>query len=598
MTINTQHLITLRKYMQDNGVDLYLVPNSDPHNNEIPPQCWSRRSWISQFNGSAGEALITHDHAYLWTDGRYFLQASEQLDPTNFSLMKQQAFTPETEAWLTHNARGKKLGVDPHTVGIKRALHLENIMQSIGGQVKYINQNLVDQSKLLHNELANAPCSQTFIRDEKYSGESIADKLSWLVQQLQAKKIDYMVLNILDEIAWLLNIRAGDIANTPLLISYLIIGVDSATLFVDSRKLPKKVVDYLAINKVKICEYTDFATSLQQLDGSIWLDDKSSSMWMYENIRINQQAEIHLDKLPIVWRKACKNIVEAQGARDVHVRDAVAVINYFSWLDNNIDHQVDEISGSDKLYEFRSMQEGFLSLSFDTISGFGANGAIIHYRATEDSKVVLGTNSLYLLDSGSQYLEGTTDTTRTIHLGTPTAVQKQHYTLVLKGHLAMANVVFPQGTYGEHIDVMARVALWNNYLNYRHGTGHGVGSSLSVHEGPQKISQVATNVELTPGMVLSNEPGFYLEGEYGIRIENLMLVVEEDESTARNSEYGPFYKFEQLTLLPYCKKLIDISLLTDIEIKQIRQYYVIIRAKVLPLLHGDAKTWLESELDF
>ena len=596
MTMIKNRLNKLREIMNSHDVDFYLAPSIDPHCNEYLPTCWLRRPWISGFTGSAGEALIGRDHAYLWTDGRYYLQANQQLDANEYTLMHQSAFTPETESWLNNECSGKTLGVDPKLISIRRAQKLQKILKNNGGKLKLSENNLIDQCKIALGEKLAMPNSAAFILDEKYAGESVTSKLCWLRGELKHRKADYLVLTALDEIAWLFNLRGSDIDYNPLVISYAIVGVNAATLFVDATKIDAEVASYLKNNGVKTTEYDSFINHLQSITGTFWLDDKTTSYWVYERLNSDKN-NLLLETSPIIHRRACKNNVEQEGARIAHARDSVALIGFLSWLKNNWQSGVDELSAIPKLAEFRLKQQNLIGFSFDTKSGFASNSAVIHYDPTPETNKVIDDTNMYLLDSGGQYLEGTTDVTRTLHMGTPTAEQKRHYTLVLKGHLGLGRTKFPHRTCGEHLDAIARYHLWQDNLNYAHGTGHGVGSFLCVHEGPHKISQSATNAPLVPGMVVSNEPGFYRNGHYGIRIENLCLVVEDKSNQDANAEYGPFYKFETLTLAPYCKNLIDLNLLTVEEKQQITDYYSVIRQKIMPLLNSEEQQWLTHEMD-
>lgn len=594
MSLN-QRLTALRKHMQHYNIDYYLVPSIDEHNSEYVPECWQRRTWISNFDGSAGEALISLDHGYLSTDGRYFLQASQQLDAQQFTLLKQSGYAPETQLWLKNNAHGKKVGVDPKLIGIERFKQLSTQMLDIGGELVAIDKNLIDLAKHDLAEQVILPQSPAIALAEKYSGMSTTDKLNWLRHELANNNSDYIAINVLDEIAWLFNIRGEDIQFNPYVISYAIIGATTAELFVDNAKISPDLLQILDAAGISLKDYSAIGDALSALTGEVILDASSASQWMYDLVRT--RAQIKLIRSPIVMKKALKNPVEINGMRTSHRKDAVAMVNFFHWLENNWQNGVDEISVADKLEWFRSQQENIKGLSFATISGYASNGAIMHYRATPQTVKKLGNDNLYLLDSGGQYLDGTTDTTRTIHLGVPSAEHIKNYTLVLKGHLALSRAIFVRGTRGDQLDILARSALWSNFKNYRHGTGHGVGCFLGVHEGPQRISQAPSMVALEPGMVLSNEPGYYVDGEYGIRIENLCLVTEINSAEALNSEFGPFYGFEDLTLLPYCKRLIDVSLLSEDDKAQIKTYYQKIRELILPQLSADVAKWLEDELD-
>lgn len=589
-----KRLQELRQEMTNRGIDFYLVPSIDAHNSEYVPECWQRRPWISNFDGSAGEALIALDGAYLSTDGRYFLQAEQQLDSSLFKLIKQSGFVSETENWLSVNGGGKKLGLDPKVVGIGRFKQLQALMSKIGGELVVIEDNLIDSVKLSCGENVSIPTSDAMMWDVKYSGMSTDDKLSWLRGELKSKSVDYIALNVLDEIAWLFNLRGSDIDFNPFLISYALISNDTAILFTDKNKIKDPLLGSLQNSKVQIFDYTQIGDELSKLTGKILLDDTTASQWMLQ--QAEKSAEVTFAKSPIVLKKALKNPTEMDGMRISHRKDAVAMVNFLHWLDNNWQNNVDEISASDKLADFRGEQENIHGLSFSTISGYAANGAIIHYRATHETSKKISNDNLYLIDSGGQYLEGTTDITRTLHLGSPTEEQKRHYTLVLKGHLALSRAVFVEGTRGDQLDILARAPLWNEYLNYRHGTGHGVGCFMGVHEGPHRISQAPSLISLQHGMIVSNEPGLYITGEYGIRIENLCMVQKITDAKAELSEYGPFYKFEDLTLVPYCKKLIDFALLSQEDKQQIKRYYDDIRQFVLPKLASDVQIWLENEL--
>ncbi len=588
-----RRLALLREKMQQEQIDLYLVPTVDEHNSEYVPQCYARRAWISGFDGSAGVVMVSLSHAYLWTDGRYFLQAEQQLDSAEYTLIKQAGWAAEIEQWLTEHGSHKSLGIDPRLVSAPRVQALSERMHDLQGKLVIIEGNLIDACrKDLGVDVAFAQ-SAAFYLPEQFTGESLAQKLSWLRGELRLKKANYIALNVLDEQAWLFNIRANDIEYNPLLISYALIGENSAHLFVDRRKISKDLSLILEQQGVSLADYAEFAEYLAKISGVICLDEHSASYWMLEKARIN--AQVLKCSSPIVHKKALKNPVEIAGAKNAHIKDALAVINFLYKLEKEWHTGIDEIAASEQLAQFRALEEHARGPSFATISGYAANGAIIHYNAKPETSKLIKNDNLYLLDSGGQYLDGTTDITRTIHLGVPSVAQRRHYTLVLKGHLALGRVVFPHGTCGEHLDVLARAPLWQEYLNYRHGTGHGVGSFLCVHEGPQRISPAISNVPLLPGMIVSNEPGVYFAGAYGIRIENLCLVVQDSKS--ENSEYGAFYRFDDLTLVPYCKKLIDVSILNAEEKQQIFNYYQKIRQKIAPRLAPPQQQWLEDELD-
>ncbi|MES2614652.1 MAG: aminopeptidase P family protein [Bdellovibrionota bacterium] len=592
MSSINQRLNALREQMKKHQLDFYLVPSSDDHNNEYLPECWQRRPWISGFTGSAGEVLVSHTNAYLWTDGRYFTQAENELDPKLYTLMPQKSFAPETEQWLS-NSTGKTLGIDPHVLGIDRVNKLMKAMTNVNGKIALIDTNLVDESRKQLGETLQLPKAKAFLLEERICGESVSQKLIWLRSELTNNKVNHIALSVLDEIAWLFNIRGSDIEFNPLVISYAIIGLNDAHLFVEKSKLSPQILDALNQNKIHVDAYENFGNGLNNLKGTVWLDEMTASFWMQQ--KINPTSQIKFARSPIVHKKARKNNAEIEGAKQAHMKDAIALMNFFCWLNNNWKSGVDELICAEKLYEFRTQLENFVGSSFQTISGFADNGAVIHYHPTQKTNKVVDGSSLFLLDSGGQFLEGTTDITRTVHLGHATAEQKRHYTLVLKGHLAVGRAIFTHGTCGEHLDALARTPLWNEYLNYRHGTGHGVGSFLCVHEGPQKISQMNSGVPLLPGMIVSNEPGLYLKNKYGIRIENLCVVTKIESQEAQASEFGPFYQFENLTMMPYCKALIDVELLTKEELAQIRTYYSSIKASTYHFLTEPVQKWLTEE---
>lgn len=590
-----QRLSLLRTEMQKNNIDIYIIPSIDAHNSEYVPSCWQRRSWISNFTGSAGEAVVTMDCAYLWTDGRYFSQAKKELDPQYYSLMKQSGFVSEIEMWLTDNGQGKTLAIDPQLLSIARANNLKTIMTNVSGKLIFPQNNLIDMCKIQLGEKLDLPSKQVYKLDKQYTGLAVSQKLALIRLEMQKHRAKHLLLNVLDEIAWTFNLRGCDVSYNPLVISYAIISMGDAHLFINLEKIPKALQDELHDLNIKISNYADFNEALRTLDGPVWLDEKTANHWMFD--KLPTQIEIISSRSPIVLSKANKNLTEQNGTKSAHIKDAVAVIGFLTWINHNWQNGVDEISAEEKLLEFRQKQINFKGESFSTISGFASNGAVIHYRASDITKKTIDDSNMYLLDSGGQYLEGTTDITRTIHLGNPTAQQKKHYTLVLKGHLALSRTKFPLGTNGEHLDALARQYLWSEYLDYRHGTGHGVGSFLCVHEGPQKISRALSGTPLQSGMIVSNEPGFYLDGQYGIRIENLCLITNAKDTLGSNSDFGPFLEFENLTLVPYCKKLIDFNLLDNIEKQQILDYYIEIKTKVRKLLPEAEKHWFDQEID-
>ncbi|TNF69983.1 MAG: aminopeptidase P family protein [Gammaproteobacteria bacterium] len=589
--MSDQRLSVLREKMQENQLDYYLVPSSDEHNSEYVPDCWQRRSWISHFTGSAGDALIGNHKAYLWTDGRYFLQAENELDAQEFELMRQSGFSPEIESWVVSQPKGIRLGVDPKVINVKRAHQLRCALNAHEGELVFVEENLVDQARNQLESLPQLPKDPIFVVNENYTGLLAKEKILQVQEEIKQANCQYLILSALDEIAWIFNIRGNDVNFNPVAICYAIIGLDHAVLYINLEKVDQKVSDVLIAQGVSIKPQIEFKEDLASLEGGVYLDDVTVNQWVMNTL--NDIITPYYHQSPVVRLKAIKNAVEQKGMKIAHKKDAVAVISFLHWLENNWQGGVSELSVAEKLYQFRLEQEGCQGPSFNTISGFGPHGAIIHYAVSKETDIAINDTNLYLVDSGGQYFEGTTDITRVVHLGSPTDEQKRNYTLVLKGHLALGNAVFSNGTCGETLDLLARMPLWKEGLDYRHGTGHGVGCFLCVHEGPQKISKMITKVPLKPGMVVSNEPGYYQDGDYGIRIENLCLVTDKE-----TTEYGEFYQFQDLTLVPYNLKLINKDLLSAEEIKQVNAYHQRIRDEITPLIKDQQiKSWLMEQTE-
>lgn len=569
MTIIAARLSKLRSLIRKIGADYYYVPAADPHKNEYVPPCWQRRAWISGFTGSAGDVVIGIHEAFLWTDPRYFLQAEQQLDNSLYQLMKiGQGETPAIDQWLLQQNRPLIFATDPRLISMQQTERIEQALQKNGGNLIAVEDNLIDQ---IWKERPSLPKTPISLQPQPHAGQNAEEKLAQLRKTLQSKNANAIVLNILDAIAWLFNIRGNDIAYNPLVISYAIVTAKEATLFVDCDKITKAIKSKFEEIALQVKSYEAFSNALRQLSGTLWLDPTTTSWWIREQLK--NTIDWVAQPSPITLAKAIKNPTEQQGAREAHIIDAIAMVKFLHWIETHWQEDVTEITASEKLEAFRLEDSRCVDLSFLTISGFGPHSAIIHYAATPETDSRIDDSSLYLIDSGGQYLEGTTDITRTIHLGTPTEEQKELYTLVLKGHLAIRHTAFPKGTCGERIDALAHQFLWRKALDYGHGTGHGVGSYLCVHEGPQAITARNTHIPLQPGMILSNEPGVYLANKYGIRIENLCLVVEKFTVDDSRTQHGPFYAFEDLTLVPYCRKLIQVKALTREEIQQINDYH-------------------------
>jgi Xaa-Pro aminopeptidase len=579
-----QRLAALRDLMAQQQIDFYYVPAADAHGNEYVPDCWQRRAWISGFTGSAGDVLVGRQQAYLWTDGRYFLQAEQELDGDCFQLMKQQQGVAPIHEWLQQQGEGLRVGVDPQLLTVAQQRLWSQALASSKSELVSIRDNWIDVLWQDQPALSAAPIA---CLDLRYTGQLASDKLSALREALKAQAADSLVITKLDAIAWLFNIRGEDIDYNPLVISYAIVTRSDATLFLDLQKVSAEDRHYFVSQGVALAAYNDFQSTLAQLAGSVWIDPRKTS-WQTEDAL--RHAQTVLAPSPITLMKAIKNPVEQAGMREAHRIDGIAMVRFLHWLDGHWQQGVTEMSAAQQLEQYRREDPRCQDLSFTTISGFASNGAIIHYSVTEATSKVIDDSALYLVDSGGQYFEGTTDVTRTIHLGQPTPAEKRHYTLVLKGHIALRHACFPAGTCGEQVDILARQPLWQAGLDYGHGTGHGVGCYLCVHEGPQMISPRSSQVPLVPGMAVSNEPGVYFPGEYGIRIENVCLI----QPVAKASR---FYTLEDLTMVPYARQLIDLEILNPKEIQQIDDYHQMIWTSLSADLSPEPRKWLEKAIN-
>ncbi len=580
-------LAHLRTLMREHHIDYYLVPGTDPHQSEYPPTLWERRAYISGFDGSNGDALIGLNQAYLWTDGRYALQVEKQLDPQHFKAIIDAQGGENSLARFFETQKSKvRLGVDPTLLNLHTAKKLVDALTSIGGELIYIPENLIDALTGPLPFVAQA----IDILDSQYTGVSTENKIKKLRTHLEEKSVDAIVLSDLPSIAWLLNLRGRDINFNPLFLSYAIVSTTQLDLYLYPEALTPVLTKALTAWGVTIKPYSSFYADMATLPWKkIELDPKASNQAMKNALHAKN---LRLESSPINLWKAIKNKTEIKGAIEAHRLDALALCQFFSWLETHW-KGLTEADIGEHLLRYRKAAESFKGESFTTIAGYADNGAIIHYHPHKGHDKAIGDQALLLIDSGGQYLEGTTDITRTVHLGTPAVYEQESYTRVLKGHLALQRTCFPQGTRGEQLDVLARQFLWQEGLNYAHGTGHGVGAYLCVHEGPQRISTAATQTALTPGMIVSNEPGLYLENKFGIRIENLVVII--DVPFAGNS--AAFYQFENLTRVPYARKLMALHLLTDEERIEINAYHSEIW-KLLSLdLTGDALTWLKAQTE-
>lgn len=576
-----QRVEQLRKLMRQRGLAAYVITGTDPHQSEYVCERWRTRSWISGFTGSAGTVVFTQDSAGLWTDSRYFLQAGLQLDKQVYSLFKSgMPGVPSWQEYLISTLNGSQ------NIGICAAEITLAGYRELSAQLAGADLNLETTDDLLDEiwqDRPELPAEEITPVDSTLTGLGWQEKVDVLKEFMHARKADSMLITMLDQIAWVLNLRGTDVPYNPVFLSNLLI-TDTGVHLLCSR-------DDLQIEGLTIHDYNQSANRIKGLlSGSrgLYITPSTVNMEIIEAVK----PSVKLIEGPdiIADTKSVKHDTELEGFVHAHITDGIAMVRFLSWLEANAGIPLDEVSLAEKLREFRSAQPDFISESFSTIAGFRDHGAIVHYSADSESAYPIEGDGLLILDSGGQYRGGTTDITRTLIFGEPTAQQRRDYTMVLKAHLALGRQQFPAGTYGYQLDGITRMQLWNEGLNYGHGTGHGVGHMLNVHEGPQSISPKPISVELKPGMVLSNEPGLYREGEYGIRIENL-VAVEYRQKTA----YGDFYGFKQLTLCPYERRLIDISLLDAHEIAQIDAYHQKVRELLGPNLDHEEVLWLKEK---
>eukprot|EP00871_Galdieria_phlegrea_P004242 jgi/Galph1/4819/GphlegSOOS_G3442.1 len=570
-TCSKQILDELRQDMRSRGIHAFIVSGTDPHLSEYPPEHFNRRKFVSGFTGSSGTVLVTEDKALLWTDGRYFIQAAQELDD-NWELMKGGVpGVPSLEDWLVQNLSANSVvGLDPFVHSYHFVDNMRTLLLKMDISLVFLTKNPIDN--ILRTKQPPLPKSPIHIHPIKYAGQSTSEKLGLIRSEMSDKDADVLLVPLLDEIAWLLNLRGSDIPHCPVFLAYLLIGKNSCSLYVDEDKIDNSVGDYLNKYNIHIRAYEQVLEDVQKLsskDARIWLDPYSTCAALGAECVRNGIFQT----IPIPLMKAVKNEAEIQGMKEAHIRDGVSLVYFLSWLETEaISNEVSEYEAAEKLHQFRAEHSQFITESFPTICGSGPNGAIIHYRPLKDSSRVLNTEELILLDSGAQYEDGTTDVTRTFHLGTPTDKERECYTRVLQGHIALDTAVFPKGTAGFLLDSYARRKLWECGLDYRHGTGHGVGAALNVHEGPQSISpRVGNGVSLLPGMIVSNEPGYYEDDHFGVRLENLLLTVE--KQTRYRFGDIPFFGFEALTLIPFQQKMIKTEMLQSFEIEWINQYH-------------------------
>ena len=582
------NLPKLRKAMAQAGLDGFLIPHEDEYQNEYLPDCNERLMWATGFTGSAGAAVVLTEKAAMFVDGRYVIQVRSQVDEALYEYQRVEDRGQTT--WLKINVKsGDKIGYDPRLHSPSSLKALGDAIELSGGQLVSLDQNPIDAA---WDNRPGAPVTPVIIQPEKYTGESHESKRNRIGKAILAKKADAALITAPASIAWLLNIRGGDVMCTPLPLSTAIIKADGhVDLFIKPEKMSREIRAHLG-NRVTVHEEAGLIDSINALSGQkVMADPATSSAWYFERLK-DAGAEVIKAQDPIAIPKASKNKAEIAGTTEAHKRDGAVITKFLYWLDTEAQSGTyDEIQAAQVLEKLRHETGVLRDLSFETISGAGSNGALCHYRVSKATVNKLSKGDLYLVDSGGQYDDGTTDITRTVPIGKPSADMKRMNTLVLKGHIALSVVRFPKGTTGSNLDALARMALWAQGFDYDHGTGHGVGVFLGVHEGPQRISKAPNNVALRPGMIVSNEPGFYKDGQYGIRIENLQYVT---EATHIKGGERPMHGFEYVTLAPIHKGLINKDMLTDDEAGWLNEYHRNVWSAISPRVEGAVKDWLKE----
>ncbi|MDR2066140.1 MAG: aminopeptidase P family protein [Prevotellaceae bacterium] len=581
----------LRNYMRKEKTDAFIIPSNDPHFSEYVANCWKCREWISGFTGSAATVAVTDKKAALWTDSRYFLQAEKQLEGSGIELKK--AGLDETESiteWLHGNLDANaKIGIDEKLFSIVEYEDLHS--QLLPLQLVPLSDPFAE----IWENRPEMPKNKAFLLHKRFCGKTVRQKLNDIETALDDTKDAAYIISALDEIAWLFNLRGSDIDYNPTAIAYAIIDFPDIHLFIDREKISSADKKSLNANKVKLHEYSDFEVFPKYIDNkkTIIINSKKTSIYIYNILKKNNlKIKIENNTNGIISTlKAIKNKTEISGFRRAMIADGVALTKFFFWLKQNVGKKtLTELDVSAMLHKFRAKNKLFAGESFETIAAYAEHGAIVHYEPTEETNIKIKKQGFLLIDSGGQYLNGTTDITRTLHLGKPTAAEKKDYTLVLKGNLALSMAKFPKGTRGAQLDMLARQPLCSTGKNYRHGTGHGVGHFLNVHEGPQSIRMNENPVALEYGMITSNEPGIYITGKYGIRIENLILC-----KPYKTTAFGEFMQFEILSLAHIDTKALDTKLLTKDEINMLNKYHETVYKKLSPHLNKQEKKWLKNK---
>lgn len=583
-------LIRLRELMKSNEISAYIVPTSDPHISEYLPDYWKTRKWISGFTGSAGTFAIANNKAALWTDSRYFVQAEKELAGTGIELCKiGLPETPSLESWIVSKLqKGDKVGFDGNAFQVSTAINLINILGKKGIEC----DPSIDLISPIWEDRPELPQNKAYLHELKYTGKSVSEKISEIRNIMQTKGASAYLMCALDEVCWTFNLRGSDINYNPVVLCYGFIDDKKANLFINPEKIDETIANNLYEQGVRIKPYKKIGRQLKKLFDSdvVLMDPAKTNYHLYTKI---SKAVSKIETTGIVTElKSRKNSVELEGFRQAMIEDGAALVEFFCWLEDNLGKtKITEIFVSDKLREFRSKRTNFISESFSSIVGYKDHGAIVHYSATKETDCEIKADGFLLIDSGGQYLSGTTDITRTIHLGKPTDEEMVDYTLVLKGMIQLAMAKFPVGTRGSQLDTLARMAMWSKNINYGHGTGHGVGCFLNVHEGPMQI-RPDNHLPIEAGVVMSDEPGLYRTGKYGIRTENLIACVPNIEN-----EYGKFLMFETLTLCPIDTKPIKVDMLLPDEKEWLNSYHQNVYQKLSPYLNKELKNWLKIKTE-
>lgn len=584
----TERIAKLKELMKERGIDYYIIPSADYHQSEYVGDYFKGREWISGFTGSAGTVVVTQNEVGLWTDGRYFIQAEKQLQGSGITLFKMgEEGVPTFIQYIVNNIQsGETLGFDGKVLATNTVLDFEAKFKD-----KKVNFNFeFDLVGEIWRDRPSLPASQVFVLEEKFTGESVEKKLTRVRNILEEENCDVNIITSLDDIAWIFNIRGNDVKNNPVNLAYAAITVDKAVLYIGEEKLNSEVEKYLYKNGVEVRDYFEIYEDMERVSNSniIMMDLNKVNYTIFK--KLNPEIKVINRSNPSTIMKACKNKVELENLRNSHVKDGVAVTKFMYWLKNSIGkEEITEMSATQKLESFRKEQELYIEPSFDTIAAYESNAAMMHYKSTPETDRRLEAKNLFLVDSGGQYFDGTTDITRTFVLGECSEELKKHFTLVLKGMINLSKVKFLYGVTGTNLDILARQALWNIGIDYKCGTGHGVGFLLNVHEGPQGIRVQYNSQVLEEGMNVTNEPGVYIAGSHGIRLENELIV-----QKAEKTEFGQFMKFETMTYAPLDLDGVIKELLSKEEIEYLNNYHQMVYEKVSPYLTLEEKEWLKE----